>query len=105
MDQYEAVSYGNTLFGVFLLLPLQQRQDVKYRLKLWCEHPTVIRILSVTEEQLPCHISYWLEPTETDPVLRMKYASCIRTGVVHPQRNPVLWQIAQNHSMKEGLNQ
>lgn len=44
--QFSAVSYGDTLFGAFLLLPLQQKQDPQLRRMVWGENAVVLHILS-----------------------------------------------------------
>ena len=97
IDQYEAVSYGNALFAAFLLLPLCQNQDVKYRIQLWCHHPISIKMMTINEQQLPQSIDRWLYPTEQDETLLMKYAQMMKSGLVDPDRNPVIWRIAHHH--------
>ena len=47
LHQYEAVSFGDALFGSYLLLPLQQRHALRHRRAIWLEHNMVIRTLSV----------------------------------------------------------
>uniref|UniRef100_A0A0P5SL96 RNA polymerase II-associated protein n=1 Tax=Daphnia magna TaxID=35525 RepID=A0A0P5SL96_9CRUS len=97
IDQFEAVSYGNPLFAAFLLLPLQQHQPVRFRLKLWCEHPNALRILTLNDQQMLHSLDHWKEPTETNEVLLIKYAASIRSGTITSQRNPVLFEIATHH--------
>jgi hypothetical protein len=52
VNQFEAVSYGSPLFAAFILLPLQQQQPVRFRMKLWCEHSNALRILSLNDQQV-----------------------------------------------------
>lgn len=50
--QFSAVSYGDTLFGAFLLLPLQQRQDPQLRRMIWGENAVVLHLLSTPIEEV-----------------------------------------------------
>ena len=52
IQHFEGVSYGDPLFGAFLLLPLQQSQPIAFRMKLWTEHPDAVRSLILTEQQV-----------------------------------------------------
>nr|CAD7433477.1 unnamed protein product [Timema monikensis] len=45
VDQFEGVSYGDKLFGHFLLIPLQQRHSGEYRKLVWGEHTPILRLL------------------------------------------------------------
>jgi len=47
VNQYEAVSFGDSLFGCYVLLPLQQEHSVTLREAVWGEHITVLRSLSI----------------------------------------------------------
>jgi hypothetical protein len=61
VNQFEAVSYGSALFAAFILLPLQQQQPVRFRMKLWCEHSNVLRILTLNDEQVILCFDVWRE--------------------------------------------
>ena len=52
LSQYSAVSFGDALFGCFVILPLAQRHDVKFRRAVWDEHIGVLRALSIPLEQV-----------------------------------------------------
>lgn len=65
LEQFEGVSFGDPLFGVFVLLPLQKRFSVHLRLAVFGEHTSILRALGVPLQQVilvygPClslHIS------------------------------------------------
>lgn len=57
LTQYEAVSFGDSLFGCFILLPLQRRYSVSMRLAVFSEHVSVLRSLAVSLEQVRRHRS------------------------------------------------
>lgn len=52
LAQYEAVSFGDSLFGCFILLPLQRRYSVSMRLAVFGEHVSILRSLGVSLEQV-----------------------------------------------------
>ena len=52
ISQFEAVSFGDALFASYVILPLQQRHDVKYRRAVWGEHSTVLRALHLPLDQV-----------------------------------------------------
>lgn len=52
LAQYEAVSFGDTLFGCFMLLPLQRRYSVTMRLAVFGEHVGMLRPLGVSLQQV-----------------------------------------------------
>lgn len=50
--QYSAVSFGDVLFGAFLLIPLQQRQDPQLRKMIWGENAFVLHLLPTPVEEV-----------------------------------------------------
>lgn len=50
--QYEAVSFGDRLFGCWVLLPLQRRYSATMKLAVFGEHVGMLRSLGVTFEQV-----------------------------------------------------
>lgn len=58
LEQYQGVSYGDVLFSNFILIPLMQRHNGKYRKLLWSEYAGIVQICSVTEEQVK-RLSLW----------------------------------------------
>lgn len=52
LTQYEAVSFGDRLFGCWVLLPLQRRYSVTMRLAVFGEHVGMLRSLGVTLDQV-----------------------------------------------------
>ena len=52
LEQFSAVSYGDHLFGYFVLIPLQQRCPVCLRRMLWEDYPHLLRMLSQPLEQV-----------------------------------------------------
>lgn len=52
LEQFEGVSFGDPLFGVFVLLPLQKRFSVHLRLAVFGEHTSILRALGVPLQQV-----------------------------------------------------
>lgn len=52
LEQFEGVSFGDPLFGVFVLLPLQKRFSVHLRLSVFGEHTSILRALGVPLQQV-----------------------------------------------------
>ena len=66
LEHFEAVSFGDHLFGVLVLLPLQRRFSVTLRLALFGEHVGALRALGLPLSQVLFHpaepttgIPYW----------------------------------------------
>ena len=47
LDQYEAVSFGDPVFGAYLLLPMQQCQSCMLRRAVWQERSNLLRTLTL----------------------------------------------------------
>lgn len=52
LTQYEAVSFGDRLFGCWVLLPLQRTYSTTMKLAVFGEHVGMLRSLGVTLEQV-----------------------------------------------------
>ncbi|GLG97793.1 RNA polymerase II-associated protein 1 [Gryllus bimaculatus] len=97
LEQFAAVSYGDNLFGHFLLVPLQQRHSTDLRKQVWSEHAAVLRILSTPVQQLLFPVNEMLEPCEVDESLLLTYLHCLATGTVREIWCPVLYLTAMHH--------
>uniref|UniRef100_A0AAY4C649 RNA polymerase II associated protein 1 n=1 Tax=Denticeps clupeoides TaxID=299321 RepID=A0AAY4C649_9TELE len=97
LDQFEAVSFGDELFGCFLLLPLQRRHSVTMRLAVFGEHVGLLRSLGVSVQKLPIPLeNYILPPEDSLPLLWLYF----RTLVMKSLRRawcPVLYSVAVAH--------
>lgn len=58
LAQYEAVSFGDVLFGCFLLLPLQRRYSATMRLAVFGEHVGLLRSLGVPLQKVSNTANY-----------------------------------------------
>ncbi|XP_035388775.1 RNA polymerase II-associated protein 1 isoform X2 [Electrophorus electricus] len=97
LAQYEAVSFGDALFGCFLLLPLQRCFSATMRLALFGEHVGILRSLCVSLEQLPVPLESFTNPPEDSlPLLGLYFRSLV-TGALRSDRCPVLYSVAIAH--------
>ena len=80
LEQFEAVSFGDSLFACYLLLPLQQKHDLLLRKAVWGEHVGVLRALFVPIKQ----VSYFLvlSIVETELTIAQRMYSIIMGDVI-----------------------
>ncbi|XP_058255897.1 RNA polymerase II-associated protein 1 [Hemibagrus wyckioides] len=97
LAQYEAVSFGDSLFGCFILLPLQRRYSVSMRLAVFGEHVSILRSLGVSLEQLPIELEKFTSPAEDSlPLLRLYFRALV-TKALRRDWCPVLYAVAVAH--------
>ncbi|KAI4900398.1 hypothetical protein NFI96_017778 [Prochilodus magdalenae] len=97
LAQYEAVSFGDTLFGCFVLLPLQRRYSATMRLAVFGEHVGILRSLGVSLEQLPIALENFTSPPEDSlPLLRLYFRALV-TGALRRTWCPVLYVVVVAH--------
>lgn len=97
LTQYEAVSFGDPLFGCWLLLPLQRKYSATMRLAVFGEHVGMLRSLSVTPGQLSIPLECFTFPPEDSlPLLQLYFRSLV-TGVLKLCWCPVLYIVALAH--------
>ena len=59
LQQYEAVSFGDAVYGCYVLLPMQQQHATRLRSAVWSEHNAVISALIVPLQQV-----FWSSPNK-----------------------------------------
>lgn len=52
LDQFQAASYGDRTFSVLVMVPLAQKYNVKWRLRVWSEYVHVLRFVTCQEEDV-----------------------------------------------------
>ncbi|XP_059117154.1 RNA polymerase II-associated protein 1 isoform X1 [Peromyscus eremicus] len=97
LDHFEAVSFGDHLFGALVLLPLQRRFSVTLRLALFGEHVGVLRALGLPLTQLPVPLECYTEPAEDSLALLQLYFRALVTGALRPHWCPVLYTVVVAH--------
>ncbi|XP_070776192.1 RNA polymerase II-associated protein 1 [Enoplosus armatus] len=97
LTQYEAVSFGDRLFGCWVLLPLQRRYSATMKLAVFGEHVGMLRSLGVTLEQLSIPIERFTSPPEDSLPLLCLYFRSLVTGTLKPRWCPILYVVALSH--------
>ncbi|XP_076305853.1 RNA polymerase II-associated protein 1-like isoform X1 [Tachypleus tridentatus] len=97
LEQFESVSYGDSLFGSFILLPLQQCYDSSLRKLLFSEHAPALRILGVPFAQLLVPLDNYLFPVEKDVEMIALYQRSLLSDTLTNTGSPVLYLMAVHH--------
>ncbi|XP_058149940.1 RNA polymerase II-associated protein 1 isoform X2 [Dasypus novemcinctus] len=97
LEHFEAVSFGDHLFGALVLLPLQRRFSITLRLALFGEHVGALRALGLPLTQLPVSLECYTEPPEDSLALLQLYFRALVTGALRPHWCPVLYAVAVAH--------
>ncbi|XP_078720662.1 RNA polymerase II-associated protein 1 [Lampetra fluviatilis] len=97
LEQFAATSFGDALFGAFVLLPLQRRFDVRLKLALFGEHEGALRSLGVPIKQFPVGLGRYTEPAETHVGLLRLYFRTLVMGSLRTAWCPVLYAVALHH--------
>ncbi|NXT67421.1 RPAP1 protein, partial [Chaetops frenatus] len=97
LEQFEGVSFGDPLFGVFVLLPLQKRFSVHLRLSVFGEHTNILRALGVPLQQFPVPLERYTSPPEDNLNLLRLYFRTLVTGALRHTCCPVLYVVAVAH--------
>lgn len=66
LDQFQATSYGDRTFSVLVMLPLAQKFNVKWRLRVWSEYVHVLRFVTCHEEEVS-YIFWYVLLVLSDP--------------------------------------
>ncbi|XP_073995114.1 RNA polymerase II-associated protein 1 isoform X2 [Rhodnius prolixus] len=95
LEQFAFISYGDHVFGKYVLVPLAQCHDVKYKKLVWSELSAVLRALSTPVNGV--NMELYLEPLEADFDLLMSYLSGLATGRIRECWCPILYKVAVHH--------
>ncbi|XP_037073160.1 RNA polymerase II-associated protein 1-like [Pollicipes pollicipes] len=94
LDQFEAVSYGDALFGAVVMVPLEPRHPSELRRLVWSERPHALRALTTRPDQMLVPLEQFVASPEPDQVVRTAYRRALDSGQVTAARNPALFRIA-----------
>ncbi|XP_053331671.1 RNA polymerase II-associated protein 1 [Spea bombifrons] len=97
LDQFEGVSFGDSLFGTFVLLPLLRRFDVKMKQAVFGERVSSLRSLSVSLKEFPIPLALYTSPPEDNLDLLRLYFRTLVTGALCQGRCPILYAVAIAH--------
>ncbi|XP_046551211.1 RNA polymerase II-associated protein 1-like [Haliotis rubra] len=97
LQQYESVSFGDSLFACYVLVPLQRRHSVQMRRLVWGEKAAVLRTFRVPLTQVVIPIERFLAPDESDLPLLQLYFQCLVSQTVRPIWAPIMYLTAVHH--------
>ncbi|KAK4313416.1 hypothetical protein Pmani_015227 [Petrolisthes manimaculis] len=99
VEQYMSVSYGDSTFALYLMVPLQQYFSRECRLILWGDVVDALQFIFLTSEQVEQFIPHtqFEEPRESDEGLVHKYRAAVGTGIISKTKNTFLYQLATHH--------
>ncbi|XP_025028153.1 RNA polymerase II-associated protein 1 isoform X1 [Python bivittatus] len=97
LEQFESVSFGDPLFGVFVLLPLQRHFSVQLKMAVFGEHVNTLRALGVPLQQFPLPLERYLSPPEDNLNLLSQYFHALVTGTLQHHWCPILYVVAVAH--------
>ncbi|XP_071163795.1 RNA polymerase II-associated protein 1-like [Mytilus edulis] len=97
LHQFEAVSFGDSLFGCYVLIPLQQQHGLELRRSIWTEHRGILRTLYLPITEMLIPIERYLQPEETNTEMMRLYYECLLSLTVRPRWAPVLYLVAVHH--------
>lgn len=97
LSQYSAVSCGDALFGSFVILPLAQKHDMKFKTAVWDEHIGVLRALSIPLDLLRIPVEEYLYPVEQNQSLLALYVRALATETVRSHWSPFFYLVAVHH--------
>ncbi|XP_050352952.1 RNA polymerase II-associated protein 1 [Nymphalis io] len=95
LEQFQSVSYGDSIFAACVLVPLAQRHNVKWRKLLWSEYAGCLRALDCPESDLCYQLNDYLYPEETDESLIKSYFRALSSNLLRP--GTIAYRIAQHH--------
>ncbi|XP_069064861.1 RNA polymerase II-associated protein 1 isoform X3 [Pleurodeles waltl] len=97
LEQFEAVSFGDPLFGAFVLIPLQRRFSVQLRRSVFGEHVSTLRSLGIPLKECPIPLERYTSPPENCLDLLRLYFRTLMTGALRQSWCPILYAIAVAH--------
>ncbi|XP_063145987.1 RNA polymerase II-associated protein 1 [Candoia aspera] len=97
LEQFESVSFGDPLFGVFVLLPLQRHFSVQLKMAVFGEHVNTLRALGVPLQQFPLPLERYISPPEDNLNLLSQYFHALVTGTLQHHWCPILYVVAVAH--------
>ncbi|XP_064421161.1 RNA polymerase II-associated protein 1 [Latimeria chalumnae] len=97
LEQFEGVSFGDPLFGCFVLLPLQRKFSVQFRLAVFGEHVSLLRALGVPLKQFIIPLERYTSPPEDSLELLRYYFKSLVTGTLRQSWCPILYTVALSH--------
>uniref|UniRef100_H2ZD66 RPAP1/MINIYO-like TPR repeats domain-containing protein n=1 Tax=Ciona savignyi TaxID=51511 RepID=H2ZD66_CIOSA len=95
LEQFAAVSFGNSTFSTFILLPMVARSSPQLKLALWSERSEALA--SIRIDQVPVSEEYYFDPIESNGQVLAAYLRALAGGAIQSSRNPFVYRLALHH--------
>ena len=93
---YEAISYGHPLFASLVLICQSSDLPSDYRKVVWCEHPSALRSIHISVEEIPVESGSLYYPPEGDAEVLHGYVTTLQRGWVRLGQGAV-WELVVWH--------
>lgn len=93
LETFQAQSYADVLFSSFVMIPLMQSYDDKWRKIVWSEYAMILKFITCQENDLLYPVKKYLEPPETDDSLLNTY----RQSLKYLRKESLPYKIAVHH--------
>ncbi|KAI9098105.1 hypothetical protein DFS34DRAFT_619645 [Phlyctochytrium arcticum] len=99
IDHYSAVSFGDTTFTQYLILPLSMSYPADFRELFWTQLVDLLPIISLKADEIysPGGIEDFTRPVETEPKVLQAYAHALVEKKVTKMATPFLFEVAMAH--------
>jgi len=98
LDQFQAVSYGDQLFSMFVTIPLSMSQPVAFRRSFWTDKPELSRSITLQKGHFGKDLlETFTKPVETDINIIASCFSSLMRGNLVSVRNGFLYDVAVSH--------
>lgn len=102
IEQFSAISYGDSSFAIFIIVPLLRSWPSDFKLLLFGEHSETLPFIRLTPEDVSQFIpiqSFW-DPPEEDRNVIIKYKMALGQQLVTEKRTPFLYHFVTYHIKK-----
>eukprot|EP00088_Acartia_fossae_P064826 TRINITY_DN7984_c0_g1_i4.p1 TRINITY_DN7984_c0_g1~~TRINITY_DN7984_c0_g1_i4.p1 ORF type:complete len:1077 (+),score=252.19 TRINITY_DN7984_c0_g1_i4:61-3231(+) len=98
LEQFQAVSYGDQLFAMFICIPLGMSQPEGFRKSLWLERQELLKSITLKKENFGPHVlESFMSPCESELELLVAYYQAIMHGYLRKQVQTFLYDFAVHH--------
>ena len=95
VQQFQAVSYGDPMFAMTLLIPLTKGNNLKLKSALWLDNFEALRSITLKTEDLiePLKIEDFVDHADNQDLVRA-HVNAVLNKTITRQRNQLLFDIA-----------
>jgi hypothetical protein len=94
VQQFQAVSYGDSLFALMIMLPLVKGNDFKLSAIFWMDNMECLRSITLKNEYLiaPLKVEDFIGHSDNKDLVRAQVKALL-AKIVTPERNPLIFDI------------